>query len=341
MLSVNHLISILFILLSICLQGVSQESMTSEPVSLEVKVTKDIQKIYIHSLQPKETLYKLSRVFDLPVPYLEQINNIEKGTILGVGSEIIIPIKDKLIKSQRTHPHDTPVIYQVKQRETIFRIARIYFDKQIEDIKHLNNLTELSLDIDQLLQVGWLDLRDPLEVNANQSSQDSVSVTVTTTDSTITIVKSTPTETTVESIIQIDSLIDNRPVFISRLDSSAITLDMEIDSLIVKVEDIDSIAIEPEQPTKPIGIATYKRGVAYWNKGSQSTDLFVMHDTAKPNTQIELYNPLVNKRIIATVVAPIPRNAYPSDISIVLSPGVASKLGARDSRFYVEMKYYK
>jgi|GEM_PF-646158 len=327
--------------LCICQLGISQDSTPAEHFPLEVKVTKDIKKVYIHNLQPKETLYRLSRIFDLPVAYLEEINSIEPGTILAVGSEILIPIKDNLLKTQRTHPSDTPVIYHVKQRETIFRIARIYFDKQIEDIQNLNNLDDLQLDINQTLQVGWIDLRDPLEVNGNESNTDAVSVTVTSTDSTITIVKSTTTETTVENIIQIDSLIDNRPVFISRLDPSQAELDLKVDSLITTVSDIDSMAITPEKPRKPIGIATYSRGVAYWNKGSKSSDLYVMHDSAKPNTQIELYNPTVNKRVIATVVAPIPRNAYPDDINLVLSPGVAAKLGARDSRFYVEMKYYK
>lgn len=339
MLSTKIFTSICFLFFGICQLGITQESNTLEPLPLEVKVTKDIQKVYIHTLQPKETLYRLSRIFDLPVAYLEEINRIEKGNVLAIGSEIIIPIKDRLIKTQRTHPHDTPVVYQVKQRETIFRIARIYFDKQIEDIQNLNNLDELQLDIDQQLQVGWIDLRDPLEVN--ETTESEVSVTVTSTDSTVTIVKSTASETIVETLIQIDSLIDNRPVFVSTLDSAEVKLDMEVDSLVVTVSDIDSIAIVPEKPSKPVGIATYKRGVAYWNKSSTSKDLFVMHDTAKPNTQIELYNPLVNKRIIATVVAPIPRNAYPDDISLVLSPGVAAKLGARDSRFYVEMKYYK
>lgn len=332
--------------ISSCLFGQDISSPTIVPI--EVNVTKDLQKIYIHKLKQYETLYQLSRIFDLPVVYLQKINQIDHNAILATGSEIIIPVKDQIISSQKINDTDVPVIYQVKERETIFRISRIYFDKQIEDIKHLNNLKDLQLDIDQQLQIGWIDLRDP---NTLSDTEHIDEPTITLEDEPLTmfdtigedkLVNSTNTE-------QIDTLLHEtyEEIVIESEGElkrdSTITSDLAIvnDSITIKVETPDSLVIEPVKPKAPVGKVTYKNGVAYWNKNSTSTELFIMHDEAKINTQIELYNPIVNKRIIATVVARIPQNAYPSDINLVLSPAVAKNLGAFDSRFYVEMKYYK
>jgi hypothetical protein len=307
---------------------------------LEVKVTKDLQKIYVHKLKPKETLFKLSRVFDLPVVYLEKINQIQSGAILGVGSEIIIPVKEEIISSQKKHETDVPVVYQVRQRETIFRISRIYFDKQIEDIKHLNKLEDLQLDIDQILQIGWIDLRDPKAVN-NGVVAGGEPIQQPTIDVQTPQLEGTSEEKLDSTEVIAEEILDFETPTEDAIDSSVISDEIQIDSIITVIEEVDSITIEPEKVESPAVPPTYKRGIAYWNKSSQSSELFVMHDEAKVNTQIELYNPLVNKRIIATVVARIPGNAYPEDINLVLSPAVARNLGAFDSRFYVEMKYYK
>ena len=48
-----------------------------------------------------------------------------------------------------------PVIYQVRPKETAFRIARVYFDIPIEALMMLNNLQSTDLRIDQRLFVGW------------------------------------------------------------------------------------------------------------------------------------------------------------------------------------------
>lgn len=338
-------ICILFILLfgvNLIVSAQTEVIETVQPV--EVKVTKDLQKIYVHKLKPNETLYKLSRVFDLPVVYLEKINQIESGAVLGVGSEIIVPIKDEIITSQKRSDTDIPVIYQVKERETIFRISRIYFDKQIEDIKHLNNLKDLQLDINQQLQIGWVDLRDPnlqdatsevdVPVNADEPSQTIKSVEPAQQEE-------NPIEMFDDVVIK-DESVTPSDIIEDVEDNDLFTPEATRDSIITVVEtEVDSISIEPVKAVAPVGTPMYKRGIAFWNKNSTSTDLFVMHDEAKVNTQIELYNPLVNKRIIATVVARVPKSAYPGDINLVLSPAVAKNLGAIDSRFSVEMKYYK
>ena len=79
-----------------------------------------------------------------------------------------------------------------------------------------------------------------------------------------------------------------------------------------------------------------------WNKeGSDKVNSFVLHATAKINSVIELYNPLTKRTTYAKVIAHIPANTYSSDISILISPKVAERLGALDDRFQIKMTYYK
>lgn len=83
-----------------------------------------------------------------------------------------------------------------------------------------------------------------------------------------------------------------------------------------------------------------ERGIAYWEKKEyEGEDLIVMHPRARLNSDISLYNPMLNRTVKAKVVRELPREAYPKEISIVISPSVASALGALDKRFLVEITY--
>ena len=100
-----------------------------------------------------------------------------------------------------------------------------------------------------------------------------------------------------------------------------------------------SVNIDTANYTPP-QIIVKKRGIAYWERRDyQNSELVVMHPTARLNTNISLYNPMLNRKVEAKVVRELPRESYPEDISVVISPSVANALGALDKRFLVEMTY--
>jgi len=85
-----------------------------------------------------------------------------------------------------------------------------------------------------------------------------------------------------------------------------------------------------------------KKGIGLWDKNDpDATNLFVMHRTAKINSLVKLYNPVTKKTVTARVIGHIIDKLYPPDIDIIVTKGVAQKLGARDSRFRIEMNYYE
>ena len=67
--------------------------------------------------------------------------------------------------------------------------------------------------------------------------------------------------------------------------------------------------------------------------------MFVLHPNAKIGSEVEITYPMLNTTIKAKVISDLPKELYPKNISIVISPSIAEALGAKDAQFRVEMKY--
>ena len=106
-----------------------------------------------------------------------------------------------------------------------------------------------------------------------------------------------------------------------------------------KVEQEEEI-VEVKIPEAPNVVWVKERGIATWNQVQmRGGRKFVLHNTAKLNTEVEIYNPLMRRTIHAKVVGRIPEGTYAKDVDILVSPAVAQSLGALDARFMVELKY--
>lgn len=79
--------------------------------------------------------------------------------------------------------------------------------------------------------------------------------------------------------------------------------------------------------------------IALWDKNSESTSLFVLHNDAKLGSTMDIYFPMLKRQVKAKVLGRIPEGTYRDDISLFVSPGVARELGIRDTRFMVNIKY--
>ncbi len=86
----------------------------------------------------------------------------------------------------------------------------------------------------------------------------------------------------------------------------------------------------------------FQNGAAYWQREKKmGTDFYALHRTAPVGSVIQVSNPMKKKTVFAKVIAPIPDRAYGDDIIVVLSPSVAKLLGAKDPKFFVEVRYVK
>lgn len=83
------------------------------------------------------------------------------------------------------------------------------------------------------------------------------------------------------------------------------------------------------------------QGVCFWQKDSKEKgDLYALHREAGIGTIISVNNPMGNRTVFAKVIARIP-DGYERNVEVILSPEAARKLGARDPKFFVKVKYLK
>ncbi len=251
-----------------------------------------------------KTLYQASRIFKTPISTILSYNNIKDANDIAKGSKVIIPIDFKFTyRGESIESYKStkfiPLTYVVQPKDNLFRIAKIYCSESVEALMKRNDLTTKDLTIGQTLTLGWIAL-DPQNTQLYSNLDEPV----------------TPAE---------------------------IIGPMPQTNLLDKIDDLDGVVSNPENDSMSRDEldATFKKekGIAIWTKSSKGHSRYALHPTARLNSEIELYNPLVNRKVTAKVVGRIPKGAYNSDVSVIISPATAVGLGALDNRFKVEMTY--
>lgn len=118
-----------------------------------------------HIVQAGETLFAISRQYDLTVDSLIAINQLENAN-LNVGDTLFTKLQIKT----KTAPIAEPNIkyHVVQPSETLFGISRLY-QIEIEDIQQWNNLPDYTLSIGQRLIVSG-------KTTASQTPKDTVTI---------------------------------------------------------------------------------------------------------------------------------------------------------------------
>jgi LysM repeat protein len=83
------------------------------------------------------------------------------------------------------------------------------------------------------------------------------------------------------------------------------------------------------------------QGVCFWQRDSKEKgDLYALHRDALIGSIIAVTNPIYSRTIYAKVIGRVP-DGYERNIELILSPEAARKIGAKDPRFFVKLKYLK
>lgn len=119
-----------------------------------------------YTVQPGDTLYSIAQRFGLTVDKLKSINNLTSNS-LSVGQVLFIS------EVEPEEPPISPNTYIVQPGDTLYKIAR-QFNTTVGELINLNNLTNTSLSIGQILKIPTID---------EESEQDFISYTVKSGDS--------------------------------------------------------------------------------------------------------------------------------------------------------------
>jgi LysM repeat protein len=111
----------------------------------------------VHKVQPKETLFSISRMYGVSVDDIKTWNNL-KDNSLSVGQDILIKKGASSASPPTTTTSTTPaattgkMTHTVAAGETLYSIARTY-NVSVDQIKQWNNLTSNEVKISQTLFV--------------------------------------------------------------------------------------------------------------------------------------------------------------------------------------------
>jgi len=140
-----------------------------------IGIVKKNGKVYIlHKVEPKETLYGLSKRYDISVEEIKEANpEVEQG--LKIAQVIRIPLS-KNAGSIETQITTTSLkgkkIHVVAQSQTLYSISKMY-GVAVDDIKKWNNLPGNDIKIGQPLVVGKSLKDKTLTNNEKVSPEDS------------------------------------------------------------------------------------------------------------------------------------------------------------------------
>jgi LysM repeat protein len=105
----------------------------------------------IHKVAPKETLFSISKLYDVSVDDIKAWNNL-KDNSLSTGQELIIKKKTSVATNQVPEVKSVKGVHTVAAKETLYSIARQY-GITVQQLKEWNGIAGSEVSIGQTLFV--------------------------------------------------------------------------------------------------------------------------------------------------------------------------------------------
>ena len=119
------------------------------------------EKIFVHTIAPKQTLYSLAKFYGLSVEELYVYNPGLKDRVTNPGLQVSVPIPNRAIKRYYVAdkfggvPH-APVFYRVKKGDSLYGICKRLFKMPMDTVMRRSGLVDANIQPGQLLRVGWM-----------------------------------------------------------------------------------------------------------------------------------------------------------------------------------------
>jgi LysM repeat protein len=308
----------------------------------------------IHQIDQKETLYSISRRYNVPITAILEVNPAADGG-LATGQLLKVPYAPKGTKAQAQPGGDR--IHTVAAKETLFSISKLY-DVTVDDIKSWNNLKDNTLSTGQQLTIKKKSATSVEATGIPEMKSKSGIHTVAAKESLYSIAKLYGI--TVQQLkewngIEGSEVKIGQTLFITQpMYGNKPNVENEQVQVTEIKEPIDNrkqeikTTEEPKESTitiseKVIGTDEVKEGgLAELIEGSEGNRKYLaLHRTAKVGTILKVRNELNNREVFVRVTGPLPDTGINKNVVIKISKSAYDRLGAIDPRFRVEVTYYK
>lgn len=316
-------------------------------------VTDNGKKYQVHVVQDNETLYSLSRKYDVPIRKIINANpSVEFG--LTIGEEVRIPFRDKKDEKEKRNQEklDTPKtgkeamdVHVVQPKETLFAISRMY-DVDVNDLKLWNGLRSDSLNIGQRLIIRKQEKKLNVDNNDTEKPFNPGKTHVVQPSETLYSL-SKKYEVSINDLKEWNGLMSNElSIGQELIVTKARVLQTEKITLPEGVDSVDAERYEqPEAVTKTkSSTGTFEEvvetGLAGLIDGSNTTRKYLaLHRTAKVGTIMKVRNEMNGQEVFVRILGRLPDTTSNKNVVIKISKSAYDRLGAIDPRFRVVVSY--
>jgi LysM repeat protein len=277
----------------------------------------------IHQVDPKETLYSLSKRYRVTVAEIQENNpGTENG--ISVGKTLRVPYSPSSKEKATTDKH------VVAAKETLYLISRQY-DVSIDDIKKLNNLPGNDLTLGQELMIPG---KTTLTVAPNPIEMKSLSGVHTVVAKETMYSISRQYGITVQQLKEWNNLSDELPI--GKL--LVITQPKYNQSSVGNATNNPPTGIKISE--NMIGTEEVKEvGLAERMDGSEGNRKYLaLHKTIKKGSIVKVRNEANNLEVFVRISGQLPST---SNAILQVSKSAYDRLAAADAVFRVEVTYYK
>ena len=283
----------------------------------------------LHQVDPKETLYSLSKRYGVTVAVIQE-NNPGTESGISVGKILRVPYAQSSKQKAETSKH------VVAAKETLYSISRQY-DVSVDDLKKLNTLTGNDLTVGQELAIPGkttLAVAPTLAIAPNPTEMKSLSGVHTVAAKETMYSISRQYGITVQQLKEWNNLSDELPI--GKL-------------LIVTQPKYNQSSGEVATTNPPTGIKISENmigteevkevGLAERMDGSEGNRKYLaLHKTIKKGSIVKVRNEANNLEVFVRISGQLPTT---SSAILQISKSAYDRLAAADAAFRVEVTYYK
>ncbi len=298
----------------------------------------------IHKVGERETLYAISRRYNVTVAQILEVN-----PTADAGLEIDQILKVPYIPKPKQVAGG--IMHKVAEKETLYSLSKQY-NVTIEEIKEWNSLKENSLTVGQVLSIRKVNTVTPTfpvpQVVEFKSQRTVHSVAAKETLYSIARQYGISVQQLKEwNALTTEELKIGQNLFVAQpMYGSETQVVRQPESIppnqtqvVVLPQEEQVITISESVKDKD---EIKENGLAELIEGTEGNRKYLaLHRTAEVGTILKVRNEMNNREVFVRVVGKLPDTAYTNKLVIKISKSAFDRLGAIDPRFRVEVTYYK
>jgi len=343
------------------------------------KEDKTIEGNLSHIVSDQETLYGISKRYEVPIEKLLEMNpNLNVG-VIGIGDTILLDMDSQALSILKTadnekrdenpnndnkSPFDkedidtlttvidtiTKITHTVNQNETLYSIAKKY-ESDIADLVRWNDLKQDELTKGQELIVKYFNPQEFKEEESKYVTKHEVDYS-----------KMKPIKHTInqgETLTSLSTQYNQRIGILKEWnnienDEDPLPQEVTVGWYIPNPTSVKPIVSIGEQEQEFRGRymnrnadqlqfqVVYGKGKGTWLKDNTAFDknFYALHKTAPIKSYIRVVNPMNKKTVYVKVIGKLPNTGANEDVELKITYAAVQKLNLRDGKFLLEWSYH-